>query len=181
MKTKTSILLCFLTLFIVILLDQGSKALIVKLCSPYEIYKSFFGDLLNITLVYNTGAAFSFGYNFTGALRFITLLALPLAGIIGLGIFSLLSKEITNMQRLFIFGIIGGGLGNLLDRFFRSEGVVDFIDVKFFGIFGMERWPTFNIADMAVIIFGVLLLISFIFIERKNKKIANEENNTDTI
>ena len=39
-------------------------------------------------------------------------------------------------------GIVGGGLGNLVDRFFRKEGVVDFIDVKFYGLFGLERWPT---------------------------------------
>ena len=57
--------------------------------------------------------------------------------------------------------ICGGGFGNLIDRFFRSEGVIDFIDVKFYGLFGLERWPTFNIADSAVVVCGILLLISF--------------------
>lgn len=53
-------------------------------------------------------------------------------------------------------------MGNLYDRFFRPNGVVDFIDVKFYGIFGFERWPTFNIADMGVLICGILLMVSFI-------------------
>ena len=61
-----------------------------------------------------------------------------------------------------ICGIVGGGMGNLIDRFFRPAGVVDFIDVRFFGILGMDRWPTFNIADMSVVVCGILLLLSFI-------------------
>ena len=66
-------------------------------------------------------------------------------------------------------GIVGGGFGNLIDRCFRTEGVVDFIDVKFYGIFGMERWPTFNIADAAVVVCGILLIISFLLPFKKNK------------
>ena len=76
-------------------------------------------------------------------------------------------------------GIAGGGLGNLIDRFFRAEGVVDFIDIKFFGLFGLERWPTFNVADSAVVICGILLVISFIVIsitdEMKNRKSKSSE------
>jgi signal peptidase II len=60
-------------------------------------------------------------------------------------------------------GILGGGLGNLADRIFRPAGVVDFIDVKFFGIFGFERWPTFNIADSAIVVCGILLLFTMLF------------------
>ena len=67
-------------------------------------------------------------------------------------------------------GIIGGGLGNLIDRFFRKEGVVDFIDVKFYGLFGLERWPTFNVADSAVVVFGLILVISFIVTSIKETK-----------
>ena len=159
---------CFLLMLFVIALDQFTKYLVVKNCEPFEIWKSFFGDLLNIRLVYNLGAAFSLGSNLTGAFRLLTLLILPVIGILALMFFSLKSKEITILQRYLIFGILGGGLGNLIDRFFRKDGVVDFIDVKFFGIFGLERWPTFNVADMAVIIFGVLLLL-FIFLQEKNK------------
>jgi signal peptidase II len=74
-------------------------------------------------------------------------------------------------------GIVGGGLGNLIDRIFRSEGVIDFIDVKWFGMakspipfLRMERWPTFNVADSAVVICGILLIISFIVLTIQDEK-----------
>ena len=67
-------------------------------------------------------------------------------------------------------GIVGGGLGNLIDRFFRAEGVVDFIDIKFFGLFGLDRWPTFNVADSAVVVCGFMLVISFIVTSIKEAK-----------
>ena len=74
-----------------------------------------------------------------------------------------------------IIGIIGGGIGNIIDRFFRAEGVVDFIDVKFFGIFGLERWPTFNVADAAVVVCGIILIVSFLITICKEKKDSANE------
>ena len=76
-------------------------------------------------------------------------------------------------------GIVGGGFGNLIDRFFRAEGVVDFIDVKFYGLFGMERWPTFNVADSAVVVCGLLLVISFIITSVKESKTSKEEKSQE--
>jgi signal peptidase II len=61
-----------------------------------------------------------------------------------------------------VAGIIGGGVGNLIDRVFRPEGVVDFIDVRFFGLFGLDRWPTFNVADSSVVVCGALLAASIL-------------------
>ena len=80
------------------------------------------------------------------------------------------SNDFTLLQRWGICGIVGGGFGNLIDRFFRAEGVIDFIDVKFFGILGYDRWPTFNVADMSVVICGILLLISFFTAGAKAKR-----------
>lgn len=76
----------------------------------------------------------------------------------------------TRVQRWFLSGIIGGGISNLLDRFFRAEGVVDFIDVKFYGLFGLERWPTFNIADAAIVVCAFGLFIMIFLQERKEKR-----------
>ena len=80
------------------------------------------------------------------------------------------SNDFTKLQRWAIAGIVGGGIGNLIDRIFRPEGVVDFIDVKFYGLFGMERWPTFNVADSAVVVCGILLIVSFITMTIKDIK-----------
>ena len=81
----------------------------------------------------------------------------------------------TKLQRWAIMGIVGGGLGNLVDRFFRAEGVVDFIDIKFYGLFGLERWPTFNVADSAVVVCGLLLIISFIITFVQESKEAKSQ------
>jgi signal peptidase II len=85
------------------------------------------------------------------------------------------NDEFNSVQRWSICGIIGGGIGNIIDRFFRAEGVVDFIDVKFFGIFGLDRWPTFNVADAAVVVCGIILIVSFLITICKEKKDSANE------
>ena len=92
---------------------------------------------------------------------------------IALTVAYLKSAELTRAQRWFICGILGGGFGNLIDRFFRSEGVVDFIDVKFFGILGMERWPTFNAADSFIVCCGIGLGVNLILQGIKQKKLKD--------
>jgi signal peptidase II len=84
------------------------------------------------------------------------------------------SEEFNTLQRWAIAGILGGGLGNITDRIIRPDGVVDFISVKFYGFLGLERWPTFNIADSSVVICCILFLISIFvdFKETRNKAAA---------
>ena len=89
------------------------------------------------------------------------------------------NNEWNKLQRWAIMGIVGGGLGNLIDRFFRAEGVVDFIDVKFYGLFGLERWPTFNVADSAVVVCGILLIISFLITYIKESKAQKSQNSEE--
>ena len=120
--------------------------------------------------VANTGVAFSFGATWSDTVRrlFFNLILLIVIGLVITVYFR--NNTWTKLQRWAIMGIIGGGLGNLIDRFFRKEGVVDFIDVKFYGLFGLERWPTFNVADSAVVVFGLILVISFIVTSIKETK-----------
>jgi signal peptidase II len=73
-----------------------------------------------------------------------------------------------------VAGIIGGGIGNIIDRIFRPAGVVDFISVKFYGILGMERWPTFNIADSSVVVCCLLLLVTILFGPKEQVKTEKE-------
>ncbi len=145
-----------------LLLDQLTKYLVVTFIPPYSVGASFFGDFFRIIHVYNPGIAFSIGNGLSGGLRGILFAVLPLAVLGMVLVVYFRSNELTRFQRWAVAGIVGGGLGNLVDRFFRPEGVVDFLDFKFYGIFGFERWPTFNIADMSVLICGALLVISFI-------------------
>src|SRR5574344_3144043 len=151
----------------VIAADQITKFLIVKMIPPFTIGVSFFNGLLRIVHVANTGVAFRVGGSLPDTIRRFLFAIIPLIVIIVVFVIYFRNDSFTKLQRWAICGIIGGGLGNLLDRFVRAEGVVDFIDVKFFGIFGLERWPTFNIADMSVLICGIILLISFLLTIKK--------------
>jgi len=175
MKIKKELLWPFAVTIFVILLDQITKIAIVMYAPSSRIITSFFGDFLQIILVYNTGAAFSLGNNFTPVLHFVLLKLLPLVVIIGF-IPVYLKADFTLFERYVISAILGGGIGNLIDRFFRAEGVVDFIDVRFYGLFGLERWPTFNVADSVVVISLILLILNYFFKKspKKEKGIAQK-------
>jgi len=167
---KTRILPFILT-GIIILADQVSKFIIVKnwpRFDPHTMIKDVFNnDLLRIVHVRNKAIAFSLGRNIPDSLRPILFVAIPLLVLGFLCWYYIRSNEFTRLQRWAVAGIIGGGLGNIIDRIFRPGGVVDFIDVKFFGIFGMERWPTFNIADSSVVVCCIILFITILFASKK--------------
>jgi signal peptidase II len=168
-------LLPFILTGLVILADQITKAIIVALIPIYTVGANIFGDLLRIVHVVNTGVAFSLGDSMPLAIRRILFAIIPLIVIILVIVVYFRNDEFNSVQRWSICGIIGGGIGNIIDRFFRAEGVVDFIDVKFFGIFGLERWPTFNVADAAVVVCGIILIVSFLITICKEKKDSANE------
>lgn len=168
-------LLPFILTGLVILVDQITKAIIVALIPVYTVGANIFGDLLRIVHVANTGVAFSLGDSMPLAIRRILFAIIPLIVIVLVIVVYFRNDEFNSVQRWSICGIIGGGIGNIIDRFFRAEGVVDFIDVKFFGIFGLERWPTFNVADAAVVVCGIILIVSFLITIYKEKKDSANE------
>ena len=153
----------------VFLLDQLSKSLVVKFIPLYTIKFSFFGDFLRIIHVRNLGAAFSMGVSLPGKIRSLLLAFIPVIILILFVIIYFRNNTLTQLQRWLYCGVIGGGFGNVVDRLFRKQGVVDFIDVKFYGLFGFERWPTFNVADSAVVVCGIILIISFIISIKADK------------
>lgn len=158
---KERILPFSLTAF-VILLDQITKAIIVKIqpFHPSLIKDVFNNDLLWIYHVRNPAIAFSLGQNLPEPLKPILFIILPVLVLGFLLWYFFKSNEFTLLQRWAAAGIIGGGIGNIIDRVFRPDGVVDFVSVKIFGLFGMERWPTFNVADSAVVVCCLLLLVT---------------------
>ena len=168
-KNKQDYFLPFILTFVIIVFDQLTKWLIIQSIAPWSVGATFFGDFLRIVCVYNTGAAFSLGSGLSSVMRFIMMACLPACFIAGICVVYFKS-DFPRLQRWFLGGIIGGGISNLLDRFFRAEGVVDFIDVKFFGLFGLERWPTFNIADAAIVVCGVGLFFTIFIHEWKGKR-----------
>jgi len=169
---KERILPLSLTAF-VITLDQVTKAIIANNwpISRAVIHDVFNNDFLRIIHVRNPAIAFSIGNNFPDAIKPILFIVLPILVLGFLSWYFIKSNDFTKLQRWALAGIIGGGIGNIIDRIFRPEGVVDFIDVKFYGIFGMERWPTFNFADSSVVVCCILLFVT-LFIP--NKKVGVE-------
>jgi signal peptidase II len=127
-------------------LDQLTKVLASANLVPGEP-EPVLGQFLRLTLVHNTGAAFGL---FPGSrLPFILVSVLAIAVVL-----YLFARDAYRSlaNRVLLGCILGGALGNLLDRI-RWGRVVDFIDVGL----GSVRWPVFNVADSAVTL-GVILL-----------------------
>ena len=173
-KKLKSRLLPFVLTIVVVALDQITKMLVVRYIKPYTIGFTMWNGYFRIIHVSNTGVAFSMGATWGETIRHFMFILIPIVVIgIVIGIY-MRSDDLTKIQRWAIAGIIGGGIGNLIDRCFRAEGVVDFLDFKFWGLFGLERWPTFNVADSAVIVCGNILIISFIIAAVKESKEKKE-------
>jgi signal peptidase II len=152
----------FLLTALILLADQGVKSFIVKNWPGEGVFIKdvFNNDVLWIIHVRNKAIAFSLGDSLPLSVRPVLFIVLPLLVLGFLLWYYFSSKELTYINRWAIGGIIGGGMGNLIDRIWRPDGVVDFISVKFYGIFGFERWPTFNIADASVVISVLLFLLT---------------------
>jgi signal peptidase II len=145
----------------IVILDQITKAFIVL---NWPIIGTFIKDVFGNSFLYivhvrNKAIAFSIGSNVPYEYRFALFVLIPIAVLVFLLIYYFKSTEFTQLQRWAVAGIIGGGFGNIIDRIFREDGVVDFISVKFYGIFGLERLPTFNVADAGVVVCCFVLLV----------------------
>jgi signal peptidase II len=171
-------LMPFLLTGLIILADQLVKGFIVKNWPLKNgsggefITDVFSNDLLWIIHVRNKAIAFSLGDNLPENLRPTLFIVLPLLVLAFLGWYYLKTDELTPIQRWAFAGILGGGIGNIIDRVFRPDGVVDFISVKFFGFLGLDRWPTFNIADASVVVCGILLFLTILLFPPRPGKTA---------
>ena len=137
---------------IVVALDLVTKLIAVRSLPPY-LGVRLVGDAFQLRLVYNSGAAF--GLNLGDHSRWI-FMALSVAAIAVL-LSMLRTTRPGDWLRLYaLAAICAGALGNLIDRVRSARGVVDFLDM---GV-GALRWPTFNVADMAVTCGAVALALS---------------------
>jgi signal peptidase II len=111
------------------------------------------GDWVRLHLVYNRGAAF--GLHLGDYSRWI-FLAIAIIAVVVLYRMSREAAPGDRFRQLALGLVAGGAAGNLIDRIRSSRGVVDFLDV---GI-GALRWPTFNVADIAVSCGAIALALS---------------------
>jgi len=159
---------------IIIIVDQCTKMFIAKKwpIDPYNVIADVFNNgFLQIYHVRNKAVAFSLGSGIPESIKPVLFIALPLLVLCVLVWYYFRSDDFTRLQRWAVAGILGGGLGNIIDRICRhQDGVVDFISVKFYGLFGLERWPTFNVADSSVVVCCILLFISIIVPLKKQRQ-----------
>lgn len=164
---------------IIVLIDQAAKLFIKGFDIPFLHLRHLgillgtsypvIGDFLRITFIENPGMAFGID---VGGKLFLTIFSI--AASIGIFVYLFKIRQEALVIRLALALILGGAIGNLIDRVFYGvifgEGslfygkVVDFIDVDFFNIdflnFHINRFPVFNVADSSVSI-GVVMLLLF--------------------
>jgi signal peptidase II len=148
----------------VILFDLWTKALVLRKIDLHEtvpVIPSFF----QLVHVRNTGAAFGIGANASSRLVPMLLNVGAIAVFCVVVVYALRSAATDRLLQTGLHLILGGAIGNLIDRF-RFGYVVDFLDVYV----GNHHWPAFNVADSAICI-GIALL----FLDMR-KKPAEEEN-----
>jgi signal peptidase II len=140
--------LAVLVAVITVVLDQVTKnAVVARLviggCSPV------LGNFLRLKHIRNSGAVFGM---MRGAGGYFTLFSIIAAGVLVVVLF--FSRKAPVVVKFSLGLVLGGAVGNLVDRL-RFGEVVDFIDI---GVGASARWPCFNIADLAITV-GVILLV----------------------
>lgn len=141
-----------------VLLDQASKWFVVHHVENGPIL----GSVLRLTLTENTGAAFGL---FPGARA--TFILISVLAAVGLVYANHVMRSRDAWRRLALALILGGNLGNLVDRV-RTGRVTDFIDMGF----GTTRWPVYNLADVAVVAGAVALGLQLLRESRAERRLA---------
>lgn len=156
---------------VIVLLDQISKALIVANIPVNTIGWAWGGDFFWLVHQRNIGVAFSLGNGLPDEWRQILFVAIPLLVLVALGVYVWIDQKLTPGQRWALGLILGGGLGNIIDRAIPPggvPGVVDFLSFRLYGFLGMERFATFNLADSAVTVGGALLVLTLLWGRRRS-------------
>ena len=147
---------------VLVIIDQVTKYWAVTSMSPGSIISitSFF----NLTLVYNTGGAFGFLSQVDEVVRMAVFVAAVIVIIVCMVYFFAHYYRKSFWASLCISMIIGGAMGNLIDRV-RLRKVVDFLDLHA----ADYHWPAFNFADICVTV-GIALFIIYILFEGVSRK-----------
>ena len=134
----------------IVAIDVLTKLIAKSTLVPYRMPREVIGEWVRFTLVFNQGAAFGLHLGPWSRQIFLVLT------VVALVILGRLYRDTRPDDRIRVIAlglVCGGAIGNLLDRIRSPIGVVDFLDI---GV-GNWRWPTFNVADIAVTTGAILL------------------------
>ncbi|MFA4992071.1 MAG: signal peptidase II [Candidatus Omnitrophota bacterium] len=151
-RGKTQGIICVLVFLAVLALDQVTKSIVHSTFSAGQSVP-IVKNALHFTFVRNTGAAFGLFKNSTNFFVLVSILAVAFISVV---IYRSVRKGEFLNNYFCNFGLIlvmAGAFGNLIDRV-RFSYVIDFIDVRI--------WPVFNIADSAITIGSVILVIAML-------------------
>lgn len=144
---------------VLIALDQATKLMAEAWLSAYRPVPIL--PTLNMTLSYNTGAAFSLLAEQPGWQRsFFTVLALAVSIVLMVWL-ARLGRHF-GWQALGVALVLGGAIGNLIDRLAYGH-VIDFIDVYY----GSWHWPAFNVADSGIVAGAAILVVESLLVARR--------------
>lgn len=148
----------FILFILFIAADQGTKYFIEKTI-PQGIQKELFASVF-LTNIKNSNITLQEGF-----LDILFYIIIPSAVIIIL-LVTLFSKvNYSGIQRYMLWLLSAGGISNIIDRVVSADGVVDFIYIK-----RLTFLPVFNIADLTVALSAVIMLLSLIIQDRRNKR-----------
>jgi signal peptidase II len=152
--------LALLSLFIIVL-DQWTKVHVMETMRLHESLPVI-PNLFSITYIRNPGAAFGFLSSSSSSFRFVFfgLTSIFALGLLGTILVRMPAQEW--MGQISVAGILGGAIGNLLDRLRYGE-VIDFLDFYVNGY----HWPAFNVADSAITVGVCFLILHFAFEKHK--------------
>jgi signal peptidase II len=136
----------------IVLLDQGTKALVVRTLDLHE-HVPIVDGLLSLSHVRNRGAAFGLLSDWDVPYQSVLLALLSLGALAAIAFYFLRLPAAARLPRLALALVLGGAVGNLIDRA-RLGYVVDFVHVYW----RRYQWPDFNVADSAITV-GVALLV----------------------
>ena len=151
-----------LAMFIVVL-DQLTKHIAILNLKGKEAIP-IINNFLQFKYVENRGAAFGILQN-----KQLPLIIFTVVILIGIIIYIKNNSELSLLAKISLWGIIGGSIGNLIDRI-RLDFVVDFIDVNFWGYYD---FPVFNVADSFLVVFTILL--SYLVFFEKHERVDKIE------
>jgi signal peptidase II len=162
------LILIFLLIFVCVGCDQSTKYAAKHFLEGQQTL-SYLGDVFRLSYAENTGAFLSFGAGLPENMRQAMLVVLVSIFLVGLLLYVIRNKELNPLAVLASVLIIGGGLGNLIDRIINQGSVIDFMNI---GI-GSIRTGIFNVADLAIMA-GVFMFAVFYV-----KKPHNQANAAD--
>jgi signal peptidase II len=154
----------------IIVIDQATKVYIMQTMRLHESIVVI-PNLFSITYIRNPGAAFGILSGSSGSFRFIFFGITSLFALGLLGTILVRMPKDDWMGQISVVAILGGAIGNLLDRLRYGE-VIDFLDVYI----DTYHWPAFNVADSAITVGVIFLILHFAFEKQKEPEPLLQED-----